>query len=183
MTHSEQKIVKRAAAGDRIAFRELVLEHSRAMFRLAWRLTGDESLAEDVVQEAFIKAWRKMDTFKMESGFRSWLHRITVNTAMDQLRKRSRREHFEVSEPDWAEDRHSATASKQDVQLDVQVQTQAAMMNLSDTERAALMLRHFEGHSIAEIAQILNLTTNACKQTVFRAVKKMRAELQPLVAI
>jgi RNA polymerase sigma-70 factor (ECF subfamily) len=123
-----------------------------------------------------------MDTFKMESSFRSWLHRITVNTAMDQLRKRSRQEQFETSEPDWAAAQHGATAPKHDVQIDVQTQTHAAMMHLSDTERAALMLRHFEGHSIHEIAQILDLTTNACKQTIFRAVKKMRVELQPLVA-
>lgn len=182
MTHSEQEIVKKAAAGDRVAFRELVLEHSHAMFRLAWRLTCDEGLAEDIVQEAFIKAWRKMGEFRMQSSFRSWLHRITVNTAMDQLRKRSKRERIETNEPDWANLQHGATTPKHDVQIDVQTQTRAAMMNLSETERTALMLRHFEGHSIKEIAQILDMTTNACKQAIFRAVKKMRVELEPLVA-
>jgi RNA polymerase sigma-70 factor (ECF subfamily) len=182
MTHSEQEIIKRAATGDRVAFRQLVLEHSHAMFRLAWRLTGDESLAEDIVQEAFIKAWRKLGDFRMQSGFRSWLHRITVNTAMDQLRTRSRREQIERSEPDWERLQQAEEGTKHDMQIDVQDRTRSAMMNLSDMERAALMLRHFEGHSIQEIAQILDLTTNACKQTVFRAVKKMRVELQPLVA-
>jgi len=182
MTHSEQKIIRKAANGDRVAFRELVLQHSHAMFRLAWRLTGDESLAEDIVQEAFIKAWRKIGDFRMQSSFRSWLHRITVNTAMDQLRTRSRREQVESSEPEWERLQPADEGPKHDVQIDVQDRTRAAMMNLSDTERAALMLRHFEGHSIQEIAQILDLTTNACKQTVFRAVKKMRVELQPLVA-
>lgn len=66
-----------------MAFRELVLEHSHAMFRLAWRLTSDETAAEDIVQEACIKAWRKLSKFRMESSFKSWLHRITVNTAPD----------------------------------------------------------------------------------------------------
>lgn len=182
MTHSEQEIVRKAAAGDRVAFRQLVLEHSHAMFRLAWRLTCDEGQAEDIVQESFIKAWQKVGEFRMQSSFRSWLHRITVNTAMDHLRKQSRREQVETHEPDWVQLQHAAAAPKHDVQIDVRARTQAAMLNLSETERIALMLRHFEGHSIKEIAQILDLTTNACKQAIFRAVKKMRVELGPLVA-
>lgn len=182
MANSEQQTVKKAAAGDRVAFRELVLKHSHAMFRLAWRLTADESLAEDVVQDAFIKAWQKIGDFRLQSSFRTWLHRITVNTAMDQLRKQSRHDRMEASEPDWSQLAEGAVTPRHDVQIDIQACTQAAMSNLSDTERTALTLRHFEGHSIKEIAQILDLTTNACKQTIFRAVKKMRVELQPLVA-
>ena len=73
-----------------MAFRELVMEHSHAMFRLAWRLTCDNAAADDIVQEAFIKAWRNIGNFKMQSSFRSWLHRITVNAAMDYLRKQAR---------------------------------------------------------------------------------------------
>lgn len=181
MGQSEQKIIRKAAAGDRMAFRELVLEHSHAMFRLAWRLTSDESTAEDIVQEAFIKAWRKLGNFRMESSFKSWLHRITVNTAMDYLRKQSRRQQFETEEPEW-ESRHIASESAgHDRQLDIRQQTEAAMMDLSEIERSALLLKHFEGHSINEIAQILEITTGACKQAIFRAVKKMRIALRPLV--
>jgi RNA polymerase sigma-70 factor (ECF subfamily) len=182
MNKSEEKIIKKAIAGDRLAFRELVLENSHAMFRLAWRLCGDEGLAEDIVQDAFIKAWRKIGDFRMQSGFRSWLHRITVNTAMDHLRKQASRKRHETAEPEWERIQQASEAPKHDVQIDIRTRTRAAMMKLSETERSALMLRHFEGHSIAEIAQILDLTTGACKQTVFRAVKKMRVELKPLVA-
>jgi RNA polymerase sigma-70 factor (ECF subfamily) len=181
MSKAEQKTIRKAAAGDRVAFRELVLEHSHAMFRLAWRLTGDESLADDIVQEAFIKAWRNIGNFRMQSSFRSWLHRITVNAAMDHLRKRARHQRHETGELYWETLEHGSITPRPDVQIDVHDQTRAAMMKLSETERAALMLRHFEGHSIKEIARILNLTTGACKQTVFRAVKKMRVELEPLV--
>lgn len=181
MTRAEQQIIRRAAAGDRAAFRELVLEHSQAMFRLAWRISGDESAADDIVQEAFIKAWRKIADFRMQSGFRSWLHRITVNTAMDYLRKQARVRQHESATPELEHLATGASQPRHDVQIDVQEQTHAAMMNLSDTERAALMLRHFEGHSIKEIAQILNMSSSACKQAVFRAVKKMRVELAPLV--
>lgn len=182
MNDTTQKIIRKAVAGDRLAFRELVLENSHAMFRLAWRMTSDESAAEDIVQDAFIKAWRKIGTFRMESSFRSWLHRITVNTAMDHLRKRNKRRKIETEDPDWERVPQASEPARTDVQIDIRTQTQAAMMKLSETERAALMLRHFEGHSINEIARALNLSAGACKQTIFRAVKKMRIELQPLVA-
>jgi RNA polymerase sigma-70 factor (ECF subfamily) len=181
MSQAEQTIVRKAAAGDRMAFRELVLEHSHAMFRVAWRLTCDEGTAEDIVQEAFIKAWRKLGDFRMQSSFRSWLHRITVNTAMDHLRKQANRKKFETAEPEWESIEHATEAPRHHAQIDIRSQTEAAMMQLSETERSALLLRHFEGHSIREIAQILEMTTGACKQTVFRAVRKMRIALRPLV--
>ena len=181
MSQIEQKIIRKAATGDRMAFRELVLEHSHAMFRLAWRLTCDESTAEDIVQEAFIKAWRKIGDFRMESSFKSWLHRITVNTAMDHLRKQARRKQFETAEPEFESVQERTKLPTIDTQLDIRTQTEAAMMNLSETERSALLLKHFEGHSIKEIAQIMEMTTGACKQTIFRAVKKMRIALRPLV--
>jgi RNA polymerase sigma-70 factor (ECF subfamily) len=181
MSQNEQKTIRKAAAGDRAAFRELVLEHSHAMFRLAWRLSSDESAAEDIVQEAFIKAWRKIGSFRMEASFKSWLHRITVNTAMDYLRKQSRRKKFETEEPEWEPGLTSAEMPSHDTQIDIRKQTEAAMMDLSEIERSALMLKHFEGHSINEIALILEITTGACKQAIFRAVKKMRIALRPLV--
>jgi len=182
MSQTEQKIIRKAAKGDRAAFRQLVLEHSHAMFRLAWRLSGDETAAEDIVQEAFIKAWRKIGEFRMDSSFKSWLHRITVNTAMDYLRKHVRRKHFETVEPEWKSRDHVAEMPDTGTQIDIGVQTQAAMMNLSEAERTALLLKHYEGHSIQEVARIMEITTGACKQNIFRAVKKMRIALRPLVA-
>ena len=182
MTQTEQQTIQKAAAGDRVAFRQLVMEHSHAMFRLAWRLTADEHAAEDIVQEAFIKAWRKIGEFRMESSFKSWLHRITVNSAMDYLRKHSRRSRFETQEPEWEVADHTSMAADTGQQIDISTQTRAAMMDLSDSERTALLLKHYEGHSIKEIAQIMDITTGACKQNIFRAVKKMRVALGPLVA-
>jgi RNA polymerase sigma-70 factor (ECF subfamily) len=181
MSQSEQITIEKAIAGDRMAFRELVLEHSRAMFRLAWRMTGEEASAEDIVQEAFVKAWRKLPDFRMEAGFRSWLHRITVNTSMDYLRKQARRRRFEVQEPGFEPVEYGSDLPRQDRQIDIRQQTGAAMQNLSEKERSALLLRHFEGHSIQEISQMLGMTNGACKQTIFRAVKKMRIALRPLV--
>ncbi len=165
-----------------MAFRELVLEHSHAMFRLAWRLSSDESAAEDIVQEAFIKAWKNIGHFRMESSFKSWLHRITVNTAMDYLRKHVRRKQFETEEPEWETADQVGVTVDTGTQIDISTQTQAAMMDLSEAERTALLLKHYEGHSIQEVARIMEITTGACKQNIFRAVKKMRIALRPLVA-
>ena len=181
MGETEQLTIEKAAAGDRTAFRTLVLEHSPALFRVAWRLTGDEGTAEDVVQDAFLKAWQKLGEFRGDASFRSWMSRITVNTAMDHLRKRSRRRQFETETPDWAPEPVAEGQPRPDRELDIRRQTEAAMRRLSDMERAALLLRHYEGHSVGEIAQILELTTGACKQTIFRAVRKMRVALAPLV--
>jgi RNA polymerase sigma-70 factor (ECF subfamily) len=181
MGEAEQKTISAAVSGDRMAFRQLVLDNSHAMFRVAWRLCNDDGMAEDIVQEAFIKAWNKIGDFRMQSSFRSWLHRITVNTAMDHLRKRSRRRQFETEEPEF-ETAEMAVSPRQDAQIDIRSSAGVAMQELSDTERAALLLRHYEGHSIKEIAQILELTTDASKQTVFRAVQKMRIALQPLMS-
>jgi len=182
MTQTEQKIIRKAANGDRAAFRQLVLEHSHAMFRLAWRLSGDENAAEDIVQEAFIKAWRKIGEFRMDASFKSWLHRITVNTAMDYLRKHVRRKQFETAEPEWETTERAAELPDTGTQIDISRQTQVAMMDLSEAERTALLLKHYEGHSIQEVARIMEITTGACKQNIFRAVKKMRIALRPLVA-
>lgn len=181
MSQSEEKTIRKAANGDRLAFRELVLEHSQAMFRLAWRLTGDPAAADDIVQEAFIKAWKNVGKFRMDSSFRSWINRITVNTAMDYLRKRARDAARTTAEPDWERSGEGSETPRHDVQIDIQARAHTAMMKLSEKERAALMLRHHEGHSIKEIAQMLDLTNDACKQTIFRAVRKMRIELAPLV--
>lgn len=182
MSQTEQKIIRKAAKGDRAAFRQLVLEHSHAMFRLAWRLSADEAAAEDIVQEAFIKAWRKLGSFRMDSSFKSWLHRITVNAAMDYLRKHARRQQFETAGPEWENSSYAAETPDAGRQIDIGTETRAAMMNLSDAERTALLLKHYEGHSIQEVARIMEITTGACKQNIFRAVRKMRVALSPLVA-
>ncbi|MDX1571320.1 MAG: RNA polymerase sigma factor [Xanthomonadales bacterium] len=178
MNREEQKLVERAAKGDRLAFRSLVLDNSAAMFRLAFRFTCDAHAAEDVVQEAFIKAFQKLSGFNLDASFSTWMHRITVNTAMDYLRREQTRDRYEQEAAECQPDRID---ERPDRETDISRETLAAMADLTDLERAALTLRHFEGHSIAEIAETLDLTTNACKQAIFRAVKKMRAALKPLV--
>ena len=110
MDYDEQPLVDLARAGDRNAFRQLVERHSQVVFRIAWRITGDEALAEDAVQEAFVNAWRRLDRFRGDARFGTWMHRITVNAALGLVRKRTRRreENLEDNEMDAVMNTQSA---------------------------------------------------------------------------
>src|SRR5512140_1859550 len=90
MQQDDLAVVRQVQAGDRDAFRALVERHSRSVFRLAYRMTGNEQDAEEVVQETFLRAYRSLDTFEERAQFSTWLHRIAVNCALDLLRSRQR---------------------------------------------------------------------------------------------
>ncbi len=178
--------IARARAGDADAFRELVERHSRAVFRVAYRVTGRIEDAEDVVQETFLRAYRQLDRFEARANFGTWLHRIAANCAVDLIRARPRRE---MNEEDETLDRLAgadddrAMPSPERAMLGVQIKARIteALERLTDMERAAFTLRHFEGMSIDEISRTLGLQANATKHSIFRAVRKMRRELRPLI--
>ncbi len=183
MMRDETQLIELARAGDSNAFRQLVEVHSRAVFRLAYRLTGDPALADDVVQESFLKAYRALDRFDGRSQFGTWLHRITANCAMDQMRRRQR----EQARYQPLEDRtHQQTVStepdpdRQARSREINIRLEAALAELSPAERTAFVLRHFENQSIAEISHTLDAGISATKHAVFRAVKKLRRKLEPL---
>jgi RNA polymerase sigma-70 factor, ECF subfamily len=181
--------VERARAGDADAFRVLVERHSRSLFRVAYRLTGNEQDAEDVVQEAFLKAYRRLDQFESRAEVGSWLYRIAANCAVDVLRARRRRD----EQPLW----HGTEDEAVPLELpapgpgsdwmahasELRRRIGTAMSRLSPLERAAFVLRHFEERSTREIGEALGLETSAVKQSVFRAVRKMRAALAPVAGL
>jgi RNA polymerase sigma-70 factor (ECF subfamily) len=177
--------VARARAGDEGAFRGLVERHAAAVFRVAYRITGNEHDAEDVVQEAFLKAWKQLATFEDRSSFGSWVHRIAANCAYDALRARSVRRAglAESSDEALAALRAEAPLADRLVQSsEVQRRIGAALGRLSSLERAAFILRHFEDLSTREIGQSLGVGESAAKQSVFRAVRKLREALLPFVS-
>jgi RNA polymerase sigma-70 factor, ECF subfamily len=188
MPQTDAAAVALARDGDSEAFRALVERHSRAVYRLAHRMTGSPQDAEDVVQETFLKAYKQLSRFESRANFGTWLHRIAVNCSIDLIRSRPHREsghdtsdldQFSAGDADRA-----AQASPERLMLSAEVQERvtAAMSSLSRMERAAFVLRHFEGQSIEEISRMLGLKTNATKHSVFRAVKKMRVALDLLVS-
>ena len=186
MDASDLAVVARVKAGDHDAFRHLVERHSRSVFRLAYRLTGHEQDAEDVVQETFLRAFREIRRFEVRSSFATWLYRITVNCSHDLLRQRPRAgSRPSLDDPDLrlAAELADASASADPLRelasrrIDERVRT--AMNGLSDQERSAFVMRHFEGLSIEEIGRVLDLKTSAAKHSIFRAVHKLRRALEP----
>jgi RNA polymerase sigma-70 factor (ECF subfamily) len=161
-----------------------VERHSRAVHRLAYRMTGNAHDAEDVVQETFLRAFKRLDDFEERSQFGSWLHRIGANCAYDLLRSRAR-ERARRFEPEGED----AVPIEQTVPSDepgperlvagaeLRRRVGAAMERMSALERAAFTLRHLEGRTIAEIGEALGLDASAAKQSIFRAVRKVRAAL------
>jgi RNA polymerase sigma-70 factor (ECF subfamily) len=181
----EAAAVARARAGDEEAFRHLVAGHSAALFRLAYRMTGNEHDAEDVVQDALLKAYRSLDRFEDRSQVGSWLYRIATNCAFDLLRARQRRERHFVSpdlDDDLTPEAPSGAPGPERIAAsgDIRRRVDAAMSRMSARERAAFVLRHFEGCSLEETGAALGMDVNSTKQSVLRAVRKVRQVLEPL---
>ena len=175
-------VLARARQGDDEAFRHLVERHSRSVFRLAYRMTGNEQDAEDVVQESFLRAYRQLGRFEARANFGTWLYRITANCAVDMIRARQARRdqsHREALDPalPLADATPGPDRLAESAELDRRIG--AAMARLSPLERAAFTLRHYEGRTIDEIGRTLGLRTSAAKHSVFRAVRKLRLALAP----
>ncbi|MPZ21686.1 MAG: sigma-70 family RNA polymerase sigma factor [Luteitalea sp.] len=186
MEATEAALLARARAGDSDAFGELVKRHSRGVFAVAFRVTGNEHDAEDVVQETFIKAYRQLGRFEERARFSTWLTRIAANCAVDLLRSRSNREpaNGETEMGGAASEACPCLAPLPDRAAlggEVRERIQVAMAELTAMERAAFVLRHFEGESIEVISAELGLKASATKHSIFRAVRKMRAALEPFV--
>jgi RNA polymerase sigma-70 factor (ECF subfamily) len=183
--------VELARSGDNDAFRLLVERHSRNVFKLAFRMTGHEQDAEDVVQETFLRAYKQLKNYEARSSFATWLYRIASNYSLDLIRMRKR--HQEKRETNMNHEEEidimqsiagtSPTPDRIVFSGQVKDRVNAALDDLSPQERHAFVLRHFEGMSIEEIGASLGTGTNATKHSIFRAVQKLRRSLEPLVSV
>jgi RNA polymerase sigma-70 factor, ECF subfamily len=187
MDESDASVVAQVRAGDSGAFRVLVERHSRPVFRLAFRLTGNQQDAEDVVQETFLRAFGRLNRFEARASFGTWLHRIAVNCAMDVLRGRPKAQLL-ASLDDQASAGTADTPDEDAIgperwaeSAEIRRSLNQALDVLTPAERAAFVLRHFEGRSLDEIGRELGLRTSATKHSIFRAVQKVRRALEPLV--
>jgi RNA polymerase sigma-70 factor (ECF subfamily) len=176
----DELAVDKARRGDHDAFRVLVERHARPVFRLAFRMTGNEIDAEDMVQETFLKAWKQIGRFDGRASFGTWLHRICANCALDHIRARKRKQDPQAGNDPLAQ---VATGAPSPERLAQSSQITAilgvALDELSEMERAAFVLRHYEGLSIEEISVALGVQPGAAKHSVFRAVQKLRRVLEP----
>jgi RNA polymerase sigma-70 factor (ECF subfamily) len=174
---SDADLVSSILAGEKDDYRHLVERHTRSVYRLAWRITGNATDAEDVVQEAFLRAYRNLNRFDQRASFLTWVLRIASNYSLDLVRARKR----QADPGDMLPQVPDRAPTPDRLTLSVQIQDRLAegIESLSEQERCAFMLRHFEGHSIDEISRALNMGDSAAKHSIFRAVKKLRRYLEP----
>jgi len=185
MSTDEARWIAQARDGDRLAFRRLVDAHARPLYAVCVRITRDAAIAEDAVQETLFNAWRHLRDFDGRAQFSTWLHRIAVNEALQQLRKRGRHESTEVRDDgelpvldQIAAETPGPERQAKSAALGRTIERQLEAM--SALERTAFVLKHCEGASLEEISETLSISISACKQAVFRAVRKLRGALEPI---
>ena len=185
------ELIREAQAGSRVAFDALVRQYEHQVLRLALHLTGSEHDAEDIYQEAFLKAFRYIGNFRFECSFYTWIYRIVTNLCLDQLRRKKTRREDHAVVLDHSGDEIDLLASVSDnrsfsnpaKELDRKVlgeKIQAALVKLTPRERMVFELKHYQGLRLRTIGEMLNTTEETAKNTLFRATKKLRAQLAEL---
>lgn len=187
----DSELIRAAQRGDRTAFEALVRQYDQAVLRLALHLTGSESDAQDVYQDAFLKAYRHIGNFRFECSFYTWIYRIVTNLCLDHLRKRqTRKEDSPVvmdsngQEMDVLErvsdDRAGANPERDLMRRELGGKIAAALTKLTPRERMVFELKHYQGLRLRTIGEMLNTTEETAKNTLFRATQKLRSVLAPM---
>lgn len=186
---SDEDLVARAVDGDYQAFEGLVDRYQDKAYRLAWSLVKNDSEAQDVVQEAFLNVYRKLDTFSGDAQFGSWIYRVVVNAALMRIRSQARRAEIgmeDVGPSVTMEEGAFAGPAAWQVQGDeafeigeLREQILTAVDELAPKYQAAFILREVEGLSIVEIADVLDLSEGAVKSRLHRARLHLQAALEP----
>jgi RNA polymerase sigma-70 factor (ECF subfamily) len=185
---TEMDLIRDAQAGSRAAFDALVRQYEHQVLRLALHLTGSEQDAEDIYQEAFLKAYRYLNNFRFECSFYTWIYRIVTNLCLDQLRRRKTRREDSAVVLDHSGDEIDLMASVSDdrafsnpgKELDrkrLGERIQVALETLTPRERMVFELKHYQGLRLRTIGEMLSTTEETAKNTLFRATKKLRSQL------
>jgi RNA polymerase sigma-70 factor (ECF subfamily) len=188
---TETDLIREAQQGSRTAFDALVRQYDQAVLRLALHLTGSEQDAEDIHQEAFLKAYRYLGNFRFECSFYTWIYRIVTNLCLDLLRRRkSRREDQAVMLDSSGEEvdlltnvsdpRASANPDRELNRKFLGERIREALDKLTPRERMVFELKHYQGLKLRTIGEMLNTTEETAKNTLFRATRKLRANLAEL---
>ena len=170
----DHALARAAGNGDVRAFEALYRRHSRRVYAVLWRLCGHEARAEDLVQEAFVRAWQALPGFRFESAFSTWLHRLAVNTALMELRSRAGGEALETD--DTALDVHPESDSAGQ-RTALAIDLERAVATLPPRARAVLVLHDIEGWKHAEIAAELGMAVGSSKAQLHRARGLLRTRL------
>ena len=181
-------LIREAQMGNASAFEELVRQYDRAVLRLAVHLTGSQEDGQDIYQEAFLRAYINLGSFRFECTFYTWIYRIVTNLCLDHLRKRSSRvrDLTTTISPDGEEEqvldrvpdqRAGASPERSLIGRELRICILRAMERLSPRERVVFELKHYHGLRLRTVAGILNTSEGTIKNTLFRATHKLRHQL------
>jgi RNA polymerase sigma-70 factor, ECF subfamily len=185
---NDQQLVQRVQKGDKSAFDLLVLKYQHRVLKLVGRFVSDAAEAQDVAQEAFLKAYRALPSFRGDSAFYTWLYRIAINTAKNALVSNRRRPvdfDLDLQDPDQY-DRHARLKevdTPEGVLLTEEIRevVERAMEQLPEDLRTAIVLREIEGLSYEEIAEAMDCPVGTVRSRIFRAREAIDKRLQPLL--
>jgi len=184
MLATDEELVARATAGDLDSFNQLVSRWERPIYALAYRTLGREEEARDVVQDAFLRAFRGLKGFKGEAKFSSWLYRITLNLCRDWIRKERRAPLVQVPEGDdsmnLAEQMPSPDESVEDLvsRREMSRAVSLAMAELPEEQRTAIMLKEYQGLTFQEIAELLDCPLSTVKTRLYQGLSVLRRRLE-----
>ncbi len=189
----DDELIRETQRGQRGSFDTLVRRYDQSVLRLAMHMLGNEQDAQDVHQEAFIKAYRHLGNFRFECSFYTWLYRIVTNLCLDQMRRRKSRREDPATISDSSGEEMDLLANVRDDrsmanpgrELDRKAMAEgikAALDKLTPRERTVFELKHYQGLKLRTIGEMLSTTEETAKNTLFRATRKLRASLQELRA-
>jgi RNA polymerase sigma-70 factor (ECF subfamily) len=167
----ERDWIRRSQKGDFEAYEALVRRYQHMVHALAYRMTGSAANAEDLAQEVFIQAYRRLDSFHGDAKFSSWLYRIGVNTCLNWRKREQRREQLHH---EWAQQ-----DTQSDTGEEISVKVQAALLKLPPKQRAAVILTTYDEMSHAEAARVLGCSETTVSWRVFAARKLLKKWMQP----
>lgn len=176
MEEKTRQLILNAQTGDTESFHRLVALHDDRIMALAFQLSKNQSDAEDIYQDVFIKAWKSIKSFRMESEFFTWLYRITVNTFLTHQKKLTRMkiQDSEYDPLDWITAPQDESGHSEEISSAVQI----AVKSLPEKQQTVFILKHMQNLKIREIASIMEITEGTVKKYLFRAMEKMRKELK-----
>jgi RNA polymerase sigma-70 factor (ECF subfamily) len=180
-------LIRAAQRGDQDAFEQLVRTYDQSVLRLAMNLLRSPEDARDVYQEAFLRVYRNLHSFRFDCSFHTWLYRIVTNICLDQLRKRKVRKEdtavVETSEgpidrmESYEEEAAEANPERSMWNRELKQRIESALVGLTPRERMVFELRHYQGLRLRNIGEMLGTTEEAAKNCLFRATQKMRGVL------
>jgi len=187
----DDDLIREAQRGDRSAFDSLVRRYDQSVLRLALHMLGNEQDAQDVHQEAFLKAYRHLGNFRFECSFYTWLYRIVTNLCLDQLRRRKSRREDPATVLDSrgeemdllsniSDTRSMANPARELDRKNMGLCINEALDKLTPRERTVFELKHYQGLKLRTIGEMLSTTEETAKNTLFRATRKLRANLAEL---